>query len=153
MDSITFANQTSAADFENGDFGITLFDAVSADRVLTGTDGNDNSTVISVYVEDHWEGHYVFSGSVSGDLTDDYFLPSYDEFYLTGDTPPNLSIDGGAGNDLLHGLAGSDSITGGSGNDFIVGEIEWVNIFCRSIPQSKIPNRITIPAGNCCPGH
>ncbi|MBU0997916.1 MAG: putative Ig domain-containing protein, partial [Firmicutes bacterium] len=126
-DSVTFANQTSAADFENGDFGITLFDSISADRVLIGADGNDNSTVICVYVEDHWEGHYAFSGTVSGDLTNDYFLPSYDEFNLTGDTPPNLSIDGGAGNDLLHGLAGSDSITGGSGNDFIVGEIEWVS--------------------------
>lgn len=59
-DSITFANQTSAADFENGDFGITLFDAVSADRVLTGRDGDDETIGISVYVEDHWEGHYAF---------------------------------------------------------------------------------------------
>jgi len=37
-DSITFAEQTSAAAFENGDFGITLYDSVAAERIITGTE-------------------------------------------------------------------------------------------------------------------
>ncbi|MBI5556781.1 MAG: hypothetical protein HY885_04025 [Deltaproteobacteria bacterium] len=124
-DSVTFANQTSAADFESGDFGITLFDPAEVDRVLAGTafDDDTQGIVFRTSTGSH-RGVYCFRGTVNppGGCN---FMDGYGEFFLTGD-PPNLRIDGGEGNDYLCGLAGNDYITGGNGIDYIIGEVIWL---------------------------
>ncbi len=122
-DSITFENQSSAADFENGDFGITLYDPAAADRTLTGTSGDDTTGALAFQNE----GRYYFSGTISGDQPSYDLYPDWGEFFLVGTIPPEIKIDGGDGNDQLVGLAGSDYIIGGSGNDQIFGEFEWTS--------------------------
>ncbi|MFH1026373.1 MAG: hypothetical protein V1791_00070 [Pseudomonadota bacterium] len=122
-DSITFEQQTSAADFANGDFGITLHDSVEAERTLTGTSGDDSTGAVVFQSE----GRYYFSGAISGSQPSFDLYPDRGEFAMIGTTPPDLTINGGDGNDQLVGLAGSDYITGGSGNDLISGEIEWTS--------------------------
>ncbi|MBI5556783.1 MAG: hypothetical protein HY885_04035 [Deltaproteobacteria bacterium] len=96
-DSVTFANQTSAADFESGNFGITLFDPAEVDLVLTGTSFDDDTQglVFRTSTGSH-RGVYCFRGTVNppGGCN---FMDGYGEFFLTGD-PPNLRIDGGEGN-------------------------------------------------------
>ncbi len=119
-DSVTFENQTSAADFENGNFGIRLYDSVETSYVLTGTEDDD----YPFFAIDGGAAHYVFSGSISGPgvhgFLGDSDWPSFGYSALA--TPPSLQIDGAGGNDYLMGLAGSDRIDGGSGNDRIIGD-------------------------------
>ena len=117
--------------FNKGDFGIVLNapepELPVADRVLTGTDGNDSGSIHEHTYLNHTldELDYLFSGSISGPESDhdrlDY-IDGFDSIHLPYPLP-NLRIDGKGGDDTLFGLAGSDYITGGSGNDKILGEL------------------------------
>ena len=125
-DSITFENQTRAADFANGDFGITLYDQEAATYVLNGSEekdyplyslGNGNGSYVGV-------AFYLFSGEISGPYVNAFAGDSdWPMFaYSTYSTPPNLQIDGAGGDDYLAGLAGHDLVDGGDGNDRIIGD-------------------------------
>ena len=111
-DSITFENQTSAADFENGDFGITLYDKVEPGGTLLGTNVADYT--------------YLYSDSYNDDQCTYEFVSGVNyehDFQLTDTGIPSFSIYGYGGNDMLFGLSDQDYISGGAGNDVIDGDV------------------------------
>lgn len=120
-DSITFENQTSAADFANGDFGMRLFDHVDADVTWSMSD-LDSYTVtftrsdgIPVYVQIYEDGDGWYN----------FDLNSLEAQYWK-----NYKFYGNGGNDVLFGMAGQDYISGGIGDDRIFGDmwfegLEW----------------------------
>jgi len=110
-DSITFAEQTSAADFANGDFGIMLHDQVESGGGLTGGDYD-----------------YIFTG---GGLNDEasltfsgeawyYSFAQYPWISVDQANPSTVELNGGAGADYLCGLSGHDHLIGGDGADCFV---------------------------------
>ncbi|MEW6427017.1 MAG: calcium-binding protein, partial [Thermodesulfobacteriota bacterium] len=114
--------------YGKGDFGVNLVEVPPvlppATRILTGSDGPDATAAAIVSNE----GRYGFSGTISDGQASSLFF-GWQEFSMNGAAPPpDLQIDGGAGNDSLIGLAGGDTISGGSGNDLISGEFEWTGI-------------------------
>jgi Ca2+-binding RTX toxin-like protein len=120
--SFTFANQTSAADFAEGDFGIHLVESPDTERSLLGDDNVDQN--VFYYNNSNW--YYDFSGKISGTgiITGaiNSVLDGWERFKLSASVPPSLHIDGQGGDDYLGGLAGQDEISGGDGNDVIVGD-------------------------------
>ena len=125
-DSVTFENQTSAADFANGDFGITLYESVAAERTLTGTEERDWVTVMQPVYNTTIFGFWGGGGEISGgNIYNDlgyfgFFLPS---------TPVDMKTYGQGGNDLIYGLSGNDYIDGGDGDDVIRGEVLYGNLY------------------------
>ena len=117
-DSVTFENQTSAADFENGDFGISLYDSVDADSTLNGTGYSDVSDVAFHRVD----GITYDFGNFGYDNAGGWITAA--KFVITDAFPPRLHIDGRGGNDWLIGLASQDYINGGSGDDIIQGDLD-----------------------------
>jgi Ca2+-binding RTX toxin-like protein len=115
-DSITFENQTSAADFANGDFGIKLFDSVDAALTFNGTLAN-NTMAVSLNSANQPE--YLYFSKYDNDPYPQYV--NYNSYFSH-----NFHIEGNEGNDLLLGLAGKDYISGGVGSDRIAGD-GWVN--------------------------
>ena len=121
-DSITFVNQTSAADFVNGDFGITLLEpAPATDTTLTGTEYHDEMGILDVGTDPaNWQ--LVCTSFPSGVAEASPFY----SFDLSSEAP-RLEIDGGDGNDYLFGFASHDEIFGGSGSDIINGNLTTWN--------------------------
>ena len=116
--SITFANQSSAADFADGAFGIKLRDAQpEATLMLTGTDHRDEMAVINPGLNQaNWS--LVFSS----------FTPDSPEGVMLYTAPfpasaPVMDISGGGGNDFLFGFVRRDVIRGDDGNDLIIGDL------------------------------
>ena len=135
--SLTFNNQTSAADFGDGDFGINFTEPLqdNSNIYLTGTSSSDLL---------YYEG----SGMYTLDITRRNSEPFYDDddylafIQLTEhfqddewdfhnlyanqiSSDATLYIDGDAGDDRLFGLNGSDHLIGGSGNDMLQGALDY----------------------------
>jgi len=125
-DSITFAEQTSAAAFENGDFGITLYDAVAAERIITGTEERNWITLMKPSANTSIFGIWGGGGGISGDNI--YNNLGWFGFFLST-APPAMQSFGEGGNDLIYGLSGSDYIDGGDGDDVICGEMLYANLW------------------------
>ncbi len=120
--SLTFCNQTSVADFADGQFGLTLWEnetPTNFDLDLIGTEGTNTSELT------YFEGESVvysygffqvsafnLDGSTSGSWL-------YSENDLALDT--SITLTGGSGNDRLEGLLGADHLVGGEGNDCLWG--------------------------------
>jgi ELWxxDGT repeat protein/VCBS repeat-containing protein len=95
------ANQYAWANFT------LTYDANWNQTSLTGT--NDDST------------HTITQGQISPAFDDLlWFSKPFDLNYASA-IPLNLTLSGGAGQDVLYGSAGNDTISGGGGNDLLVG--------------------------------
>lgn len=121
------------ADFDNGDFGIQLFDEVP-DYNDEGpyVDQNDynyinnNGNYVEYDIPD-FDGIGNSSGSnISG--IDNVVVGSIDNDQLDGDAETNFLngadgddiLNGAGGDDFLEGGAGNDSVNGGAGNDVLI---------------------------------
>ncbi|WP_310599361.1 calcium-binding protein, partial [Desulfobulbus sp.] len=114
--SITFANQTSAADFANHEFGITLQDkAPETALTLTGSGGRDVMQVTHENLDDITTWRLSFWSSSS-------LFPLYSARFPT--VAPRMHITGGVGDDYLYGFMAHDEIFGGEGNDLITGQLD-----------------------------
>jgi Ca2+-binding RTX toxin-like protein len=122
-DSITFAQQTSAADFGDGDFGITLLEENPAqfDITLSGTADRDEMS-IGMFWPSQNALQLCYTSFPPGTTS---ATPFYDQV-LTG-SAPSLNITGGDSGDFLFGFARHDEITGGAGNDIIIGNMGYWN--------------------------
>ena len=150
-DSITFADQSSAADFAEGDFGISLFDLPAIERTVTGTEDRDYSFYSWEQGADLPDDYqYSFTGEISGDATNVFAEELGREsmrFFMFSNSgassPPGLQIDGKGGGDWLTGMSGSDIIRGGMGNDWVWGDFigrnsgAWTSIPDQYSQQEK----------------
>jgi len=121
-DSVTFENQTSAADFANGDFGIKLYDSIDVALTWTGAEANNT---MGVSLDSNNQPKYLYFSKYDNDPYPQYV--SYDAYFSQ-----NFHIEGNGGNDVLGGLAGRDYISGGVGSDRILGDawlvgLDWTN--------------------------
>lgn len=134
-DSITFLNQTSATDFENGDFGMRLMEAakvpaldgavIEGDLVpqdFVDADGNFYNAA------DEW-GNLIPSSVADlgsedtlNDTTGNDVLRGYaGSDYLNAFRGGDDILDGGSGDDWVEGGAGNDALLGGSESDYLAG--------------------------------
>ena len=141
--SITFANQTSAADFADGAFGIKLVDAQpEATLMMTGTDHRDEMAVINPGVNQaNWS--LAFSS----------FTPDSPEGVMLYTAPfpasaPVMDISGGGGNDFLFGFVRRDVIRGGDGDDIIMGDLGSWNGKPVVFPEEQEGDLLAGGAGN-----
>ncbi|WP_319585592.1 hypothetical protein [uncultured Desulfobulbus sp.] len=121
--SITFANQTSAADFEDGDFGLTLFENETPDQfdiTLTGDD-SINSCEILEFEQNGTEFFFGFSRNAIANADGSYGYLEWIFFQEEVHVDTSFMLTGGAGNDMLAGLLGKDHLVGGDGNDWLWG--------------------------------
>ena len=120
--SINFLNQTSAADFADGDFGIRLQEAPpETNRVLTGTAYRDEMSIFETGADQaNWELQFTSFPDLNPNT------PFYQQ-PLTA-VAPRLQVTGGDSGDYLFGFARHDEIAGGAGDDIIQGNItSWNN--------------------------
>jgi len=131
---LTFANQTSEADFAEHAFGITLCEQQTQERTLIGDDDDD----IVFGTHDSFTWYFGFSGTIDGMGVRDYFLDDWKMFgYTAADAvAPSLQIKGNGGNDHLAGLAGEDTLTGGEGNDVLVGDLDLTPVGAGPFPDA-----------------
>lgn len=120
--SLTFANQTSVADFDAGQFGLTLCEneaPAAFDLQLTGTEASETSEV--EYFEGESVAYFYGFWQVSAFNPDNTNEGSW--LYFEHDVPleTSLTLSGGAGNDRLEGMLGADHLIGGAGNDGLWG--------------------------------
>ncbi len=115
-DSITFENQTSAADFEGGDFGIRLVEPAEADWVLNGTVYRNEMSLLNYSGTNPENWVLMFTAFPPGTTQNTPFV----EERLTA-VAPRLNVTGGGSGDFLFGFNRRDHINGGNGNDIIIG--------------------------------
>ena len=134
-DSITFLNQTSAADFASGDFGMRLMEAAAAPTMdgaaiegdlvpqdFVDADGNFYNAT------DEW-GNLILSSVADpgsedtlNDTTGNDVLRGHGgSDYLNAHRGGNDLLDGGSGDDWVEGGAGNDVLLGGSESDYLAG--------------------------------
>ncbi|WP_319585586.1 putative Ig domain-containing protein [uncultured Desulfobulbus sp.] len=131
---INFLNQTSAADFADGQFGLTLWEneaPADFDLDLTGTAATNTSELIYFGGESvaYFYGFFQVSAFNADGTTSGNWL--YSEYDLALDT--SLTLSGGNGNDRLEGLLGADHLIGGEGDDALWG----VNGALLGLPQEQ----------------
>ncbi|TKB23235.1 DUF2974 domain-containing protein [Desulfopila sp. IMCC35006] len=122
-DSITFANQTSAAAFADNDFGFTLKeeDPQDFDMTLTGTVNSDVMGILDIGTNPaNWQLTYTSFPAGATSAT-----PFYSEYFTSA--APRLQVTGGDSGDFLFGFARHDEIAGGDGGDIIFGYMEYWN--------------------------
>lgn len=77
-----------------------------------------------------------FNGDVH--LMSDLSIPTNGDDVLTVDA--SLTMDGMAGNDIIHGTAGNDTIIGGKGNDLMVGAAGDDTYYVDSLVDTPLEN-------------
>ena len=117
--SITFANQTSAADFAGGAFGIKLLAAASPEQNGISKQGDLQAKEWSSMPENFLDENGVWHRF------------QWDEFGNVILAEPNVAapgradiLYGGADNDFLAGLGGRDGLSGKDGDDVLEGGSE-----------------------------
>ncbi|WP_448874515.1 putative Ig domain-containing protein, partial [Desulfobulbus propionicus] len=120
--SLVFANQTSAEDFADGQFGLTLWSneaPTDFNLDLTGTEATNTSELIYFKGESvaYFYGFFEVSAFNPNGTTTGSWM--YSENDLSLET--SLLLSGGSGNDRLEGMLGADHLIGGEGNDMLWG--------------------------------
>jgi len=121
--SITFANQTSAADFEDGDFGLTLLENKPPDQfdiTLTGDDSINSCQIID-FEQNGTEFFFGFTRNAIANADGSYSNFEWIFFQEEVQVDTSFMLTGGAANDMLAGLLGKDHLVGGEGNDWLWG--------------------------------
>jgi len=118
--SLTFNNQTSAADFADKDFGITLTEAPpDTSLTLTGDANRDEMSIVDVGTDPaNWQLAYTSFPTTTGISLYSAAFPA---------VAPRISAIGGEGGDFLFGFIQHDEILGGAGNDIINGYLSSWN--------------------------
>ena len=119
--SINFVNQTSAADFDDHKFGISLLEALPVtDLTLAGTVYRDEMSIDDFGFDPaNWELMYTSFPTLT---------PQEPFYYETlPAVAPRMKITGGASGDFLFGFLQHDEISGGDGGDIINGNLTSYN--------------------------
>jgi Ca2+-binding RTX toxin-like protein/GH24 family phage-related lysozyme (muramidase) len=159
-DSITFQNQTSAADFADNDFGIHLIEenppvptltlvgdhpAIDQDTGTSGIQaGYDHIHNLITDYHQVQARQDILYGSTENDLIQG--LSGTD--YLSGNGGTDI-LEGGTGNDALAGGLGDDTLKGGDGNDILLGDhvLATVDSYDYTKNASLIANITHTPDG------
>jgi Ca2+-binding RTX toxin-like protein len=119
--SLTFANQTSAADFADNDFGLTLLEEGAQDNFDITLDGTEdiNTSEVEYFNGDnaYFYGFFNTTTIHTDGSTDGEWLFYQEQVSLE----TSFHLTGGGGNDRLVGLLGADHLAGGEGNDWVWG--------------------------------
>jgi len=118
--SLTFNNQTSAADFADKDFGISLIEAPpDTSLTLTGDANRDEMSIVDIGTDPaNWQLAYTSFPTTTGISLYSAAFPA---------VAPRISAIGGEGGDFLFGFIQHDEILGGAGNDIINGYLSFWN--------------------------
>ena len=119
---INFLNQTSAADFADGDFGIRLWDAPpDTSLTLTGTANHDEMGLLDIDADPaNWQ--LMYTSFPAGSTFETPFFTR-----TLGAEAPRLLVNGDEGGDVLFGFSRHDEIFGGAGADIINGNLTFWN--------------------------
>ena len=120
--SINFLNQTSAADFADGDFGIRLWDAPpDTSLTLNGTANHDEMGLLDIDADPaNWQ--LMYTSFPAGSTFETPFFTR-----TLGAEAPRLLVNGDEGGDVLFGFSRHDEIFGGAGADIINGNLTFWN--------------------------